>query len=447
MTGRYEVYNIYKESGIDWLGKVPAHWSILSLKSILTERKEKNDPIKTKDILSLTMDKGVIPYSERGGGGNKAKDNLTAYKLAYPNDIVLNSMNVVVGSVGLSKYFGAVSPVYYMLYPRRDEDKVEYFNHIFQSETFQRSLLGLGNGILMKESESSSKLNTIRMRIPMEKLNTQALPRPSEVEQAKIATFLDHETSKIDTLIQKQQQLIELLKEKCQAVISHAVTKGLNPDAPMKDSGVEWFGEIPEEWMVSKVKYKYTNLDGQRAPLSAEERSYMQGKYPYYGASGVIDHVDRFIFDENLVLVSEDGANLLMRSSPISFAAHGKYWVNNHAHILRPHDSNIEFWTEAIEAMDLTPYVTGAAQPKFTSDALRNLVIVYPIEKEERDTISLFINDSKKRYDKLIEKSKVFIELMKEHRTALISAAVTGKIDVRNWQSTEQNQTNKENIL
>ena len=207
-------YSSYKSSGVKWLGEVPEHWEIKSLKSILLERIEKNDPIKTTNILSLMINRGVVPYSERGGGGNKAKEDISSYKLAYKNDIVLNSMNVVVGAVGLSKYFGAVSPVYYMLYPRKKEDKVEYFSNIFKSQTFQRSLLGLGNGILMKESESSNKLNTIRMRIPMDKLNIQVLPYPSEFEQEKIVSFLDHSTLKLDTLIAKQEKLIELLKEK-----------------------------------------------------------------------------------------------------------------------------------------------------------------------------------------------------------------------------------------
>src|SRR5665648_367512 len=103
-----------KDSGIEWIGEIPDDWDIKSLKVILAERKENNNPIKTDFILSLTMDKGVIPYTEKEGGGNKAKEDLTAYKLAYPNDIVLNSMNVIVGSVGLSKYFGCVSPVYYL---------------------------------------------------------------------------------------------------------------------------------------------------------------------------------------------------------------------------------------------------------------------------------------------------------------------------------------------
>ena len=158
-----------KDSGVEWLGMIPINWNVKPMKQILVERKEKNDPIRTNEILSLSIERGVFPYSEKVGGGNKAKEDLTAYKLAYPNDIVLNSMNVIVGAVGLSKYFGCVSPVYYTLYPRTNDYDIRYYSNIFQSSAFQKSLMGYGNGIMMKESDNG-KLNTIRMRIPMEKI-------------------------------------------------------------------------------------------------------------------------------------------------------------------------------------------------------------------------------------------------------------------------------------
>jgi len=213
-----------KDSGVEWIGMIPAHWDVKSLKALLQERKETNKPIKTTNILSLCMYRGVIPYAEKGNSGNKAKEDLTAYKLAYPNDIVLNSMNVVAGSVGLSQYYGAVSPVYYMLRPRKHIDNVRYFNSIFQSESFQKSLIGLGNGILVKQSEITGKLNTIRMRIPMEKLNTVPLPYPSPEEQSQIVEFINQETKKIETLTEKAKQAIILLKERRTALISATVT-------------------------------------------------------------------------------------------------------------------------------------------------------------------------------------------------------------------------------
>ena len=128
-----------KDSGIEWIGNIPEDWTIKRLKHVLEERKEKNDPIKSKDILSLSIDRGVFPYSEKTGGGNKAKEKFEDYKLAYPNDIVLNSMNVVVGSVGKSNYFGCVSPVYYTLFVRNNNYNIDYYNYIFQSNAFKKA--------------------------------------------------------------------------------------------------------------------------------------------------------------------------------------------------------------------------------------------------------------------------------------------------------------------
>ena len=142
-----------KDSGIEWIGEIPEEWKIKRLKALLVERNQKNDNLKTKFILSLGVNYGVVPYSEKEGGGNKAKENLKDYKVAYPGDIVMNSMNIISGSVGISNYMGCVSPVYYMFYPRNNDVNINYYHYLFQTKAFQRSLVGLGNGILIKENE------------------------------------------------------------------------------------------------------------------------------------------------------------------------------------------------------------------------------------------------------------------------------------------------------
>lgn len=141
---------VMKDSGIDWIGKIPQTWNIKKIKYSLKNRSENNAPIKSKNILSLTTKQGVIPLENKIGGGNKPKEDYSNYKLAYPNDIVLNSMNILSGAVGLSKYFGCVSPVYYTFYLDNSFDDIRYYNYIFQTKIFQKSLLGLGNGILIK---------------------------------------------------------------------------------------------------------------------------------------------------------------------------------------------------------------------------------------------------------------------------------------------------------
>lgn len=246
-----------KDSNIQWLGQYPKNWKLERIKYCLQDRVEKNSPIRTKSILSLTAKQGVIPYDQKEGGGNKPKEDLTAYRLAYPGDIVMNSMNILSGAVGLSKYFGCVSPVYYMLRPRNKQEDVRYYNYIFQTRMFQRSLYGLGNGILIKES-GNGKLNTIRMRIPMEKFGGLMIPVAPPSEQKTISDFLDSKCSEIDTISADIQKEIETLEQYRRSVITEAVTKGLNPDVEMKESGIEWVGNIPAHWDVHPLYYYFS---------------------------------------------------------------------------------------------------------------------------------------------------------------------------------------------
>lgn len=242
------------DSGIQWLGMIPTNWTLRKIKYTLQERIEKNNPIKTTDILSLTAKQGVVPYDEKEGGGNKPKEDVTGYRLAYPGDIVMNSMNILSGSVALSNYYGCVSPVYYMLRPQKKTADVRYFNYIFQTTLFQRSLFGLGNGILMKES-GNGKLNTIRMRIPMEKFGDLFIPVAPDDEQKSISDYLDMRCKKIDELIVDIQSQVDILQAQRKAIITEAVTKGLNPEADYMDSGVQWIGKMPRHWKCIRGKY------------------------------------------------------------------------------------------------------------------------------------------------------------------------------------------------
>lgn len=243
-----------KDSGISWLGEYPSDWELKKIKYCLQERVEKNNPVRTTEILSLTAKQGVIPYDQKEGGGNKPKEDVSAYRLAYPGDIVMNSMNILSGSVGLSQYFGCVSPVYYMLRPWKAIEDVRYYNYIFQTTMFQRSLFGLGNGILIKES-GNGKLNTIRMRIPMDKFGGLFIPVAPIDEQKRIADFLDAKCVEIDALTADIQTQIDTLEQYKRSVITETVTKGLNPNAEMKDSGVQWIGNMPAHWDAIRGKY------------------------------------------------------------------------------------------------------------------------------------------------------------------------------------------------
>ena len=423
---KYQQYDEYKDSGVEWLGRIPHGWKVLRGKYVFQEFRERS--ITGEEVLlSVSEYYGVKPRSEKISEGDHLSraESLVDYKKCYKNDLVMNIMLAWKRGLGVSKYDGIVSPAYSVF--RFNKGIHPYFmHHLFRTDLYTSHFKTRSTGVIDS-----------RLRLyPESFLDTEILI-PSYEEQAQIANFLDHETAQIDTLIEKQKILIQLLKEKRQAVISHAVTKGLNPDAPMKDSGVEWLGEVPEHWIVHSIKYAFQSLNFRRIPLSSEVRGELKGCFRYYGASGVIDYIDDYIFDESTVLVGEDGANLLSRSTPLAFSAHGKYWVNNHAHILRPKDELADYWAEIIENIDVTPIVSGSAQPKLTAEALNNLTIAYPSDFHERSQISDYIKKRKKKYNHLINNAQKAIQLMQERRTALISAAVTGKIDLRDWRASE----------
>ncbi len=192
-----------------------------------------------------------------------------------------------------------------------------------------------------------------------------------------------------------------------------------------KDSGVDWLGVIPEHWEVKKLKHIFNNINSIRVPLSAEERGKMVSRvYDYYGASGVIDQVENYLFDEENILIGEDGANLLTRSKRLAFIASGKYWVNNHAHIIKPKTGNIRFFCELLEMIDYSIWVTGSAQPKLTQEALMNIQLLEP-PIEEQTIIANYLDHKTTQIDHLIAKKEQFIQLLEEERVAVINQAVT----------------------
>jgi type I restriction enzyme S subunit len=255
------------------------------------------------------------------------------------------------------------------------------------------------------------------------------LPLPTVQLQKQISFFLDEETTRIHALISKKERQIELLQEKRQAIITKAITRGIDPSANMKDSGVAWIGKIPEEWQVKRLKHIFRNMDYIRIPLSGEDRADLEKIYPYYGASGIIDHVDRYLFDEDLILIAEDGANLLSRSTPLAFIARGKYWVNNHAHILKPYSDNLDFWESTLQSYDYEPLISGSAQPKLTAEALGEIWLPFPPISEQK-RLSDFVKEENSMTNLTSEKIVASILLLREYRSSLITAAVSGQIDV-----------------
>lgn len=231
------------DSGIEWIGMIPEEWKLERLQWHLSEVKESNNPLKTNKVLSLTNKSGVIPYEEKGAQGNVAKEDYTQYKIAYPGTIVANSMNILIGSVGICNYYGCVSPVYYVFRPNECEN-LDFLNYIFQTTGFQKELRKYANGIL-----------EIRLRLSSNNILKRYAAFPSIEVQNKIVAAIKEKETKINALIANEEKQIEKLKEYKQSLITEVVTKGLDPSVHMKDSGVEWIGMIPEGWKVKRLKF------------------------------------------------------------------------------------------------------------------------------------------------------------------------------------------------
>jgi type I restriction enzyme S subunit len=237
-------------------------------------------------------------------------------------------------------------------------------------------------------------------------------------------------------MIHARHRQIKLLEVYRQALIHQAVTGQIDvrtgkPYPAYKDSGVPWLGQVPEHWEVAQVKDVFDCLNHRRVPLSSTERGAMKNRrYDYYGASGVIDKIDDYLFDDELLLIAEDGANLVLRNLPLAIVARGRFWVSNHAHVLKPRNGNIEFLASLMETIDYKPWISGATQPKLTKDRLLSIAIATPPRQEQTEIIKA-IHASKVASSNLIQHARREIELLREYRERLIADVVTGKVDVR----------------
>lgn len=427
-----------KDSGIEWIGEIPKEWEIKRIKAVLNERNESNNPVKTDFILSLTNDRGVIPYTEKGDVGNKSKDDLAGYKLAYQNDIVLNSMNVIIGSVALSAYYGCVSPVYYMLYPRNIEDCVRYYNYLFQTKELQNKLIGYGNGIM-----------EIRMRIQMSKLNTVDFPIPPPEHQHRIADYLDDKCAKIDAIIAREQAVIGKLKAYKLSVITEAVTKGLNPDVPMKDSGIEWIGEIPEHWTVAKIKYGTLKVGSGKTPKGGSEIYSDQGilfirSQNVYDeglriddATYISDEIDNEMKNtrvfENDILLNITGGSIgraCIYPSGLHYAN-----VNQHVCIIRVKKEVFiplymrYLWNSWIGHTSIDIFQSGANREGMNFEQIKNSFM--PLANiNEQDEICRYLDAKCAKIDSAIDKKQAVIDKLTEYKKSLIYEVVTGKKEV-----------------
>lgn len=436
-----QTYSSYVNPDIDWLSKTPSHWGCIPLGRIY--RRVKQTKCSEEQLLSVYRDYGVIPKESRSDNFNKASDDLNAYQLVQIGNLVLNKMKAWQGSIAISEFRGIVSPAYFVYRPLAQvsvETAPKFIHFLLRSVDYIAQYLRHSKGIRVNQWD----------------LDPDALERieillPPLAEQTQIAKFLDYETAKIDALIAKQQQLIALLKEKRQAVISHAVTKGLNPDAPMRDSGVEWLGEVPAHWDIKRLKHLCDQIIAGPFGSSLTKDMFSKSGYRIYGQEQVIANdfslgdyyisnlhytaLSRYRVYENDLLISCVGTFGKIAVVPPDAE---KGIINPRLIKVKPANTvNSHFLSETLKSnvvsQQFEQLSRGGTMGVINIGILSEIVIAVP-SINEQNQIFQHIALTGRFYDQLCDKSEESIHLLQERRTALISAAVTGKIDVRDWQ-------------
>ncbi|WP_297192837.1 restriction endonuclease subunit S [uncultured Campylobacter sp.] len=399
----------YKDSGIEWLGEIPEHWEIKPLRAILNQRNEQNNDLKLQTILSLIKDIGVIPYEEKGNVGNKSKEDLQSYKIARINDLVLNKMNAVIGSLGVSAYNGLVSPIYLVFYIDNPKYLMSYYYYLFQIKSVQKFLKTFAYGI-MEIRESIDYLDFKKM----------FLPTPPLEEQKAIADFLDSKCKQIESFVDKKQKLITLLNEKKQALINECVTKGLNKNIKYKDSGIKHLGKIPKHWKIKKFKHLAIICNGKEQLQVASDN----GVYPIYGSGGIIGKTNQFLYNKQSVLLGRKGTIDKPLFVEIPFWAIDTMFYTKILDIVHS-----KYFYYLCLTIDFKIYTSGSAIPSMTQSDLAEIIFPFAPLQEQKQ-IAEFLDSEISKIDSIIEKIKKQIELIKEYKSTLINQAVCGRINL-----------------
>lgn len=454
MTGRYKAYPEYKESGVDWIGEIPKNWVYLPLKRNFkivngstpksVEASYWDGEITWVTPADLSKIKGEIQNSSKNitiEGLNSCGTSLV------PKGSLILSTRAPIGTVAISSKKLCTNQGCKSLINTTDTENKFYYYVLSVSG---KQLNNLGRG-------------TTFLELSTDELANYAVPMPLLSEQQKIANFLDHETAKIDTLITKQEKLIELLKEKRQAVISHAVTKGLNPDAPMKDSGVEWLGKVPEHWEVMRLKHLIKSLESG-CSVNAADVPAKDNELGVLKTSCV--YTRRFRASENKTVVVEElsrvkcavrkGAIIISRMNTPELVGASALVDTKASNLFLPDrlwqtifderfEVNSEFLAHFMTVEGFRNQISLSAEG--ASSSMQNIAkedylsinVLLP-KREEQTQIVSYIKESEAKFLRLETKALNAIQLMKERKTALISAAVTGKIDVRDWAILDKDQ-------
>lgn len=415
-----------KDSGVEWLGEVPSDWEIRPLWSIYRRVKRTNYPDEL--LLSVYRDYGVIPKTSRDDNHNVESLDLSSYQLVEPSDLAVNKMKAWQGSLSISGIRGIVSPAYFVFKLHTQGLHTGYLHHLLRSMPYVLSYLLASKGVRIGQWD-----------LQPESFRKTPVLLPPLGEQKMIARHIDQETSQIDLLISKKEQLIEKLLERRQALITHVVTKGLDPNAPMKDSGVEWIGVAPKNWESLRVSHLATRKrvkafdlgvvtafrDGQVTLRSNRRIDGFTEATEFHGYQLIkpgqlaVHRMDAFA---GAIGVSDSEG----MCSPVLTVLDCNQKIDAHYLALFLRVAAKSGWIEAL-AKSIRERTSEFGWNELSSQQS----LVPPID-EQRAIVAYLTNETS-QIDTLMQKTKKAIELLKERRQALITQVVTGKMDVRGF--------------
>ena len=427
---QFKQYPSYKPSGVEWLGDVPEHWNLKRFGYLFDENKKKNIGLKETNVLSLSY--GNIKEKNIDDNKGLLPESFETYQIIEPNNIVFRFTDLQNDKRSLrsaiSKYHGIITSAYIAVKTKQNADY-----YLFRAYDLQKVFYSMGEGM--------------RQSLKMDELNKMPVVLPNKDEQKRIVSFLDTETTRIDNLITKQEKLIELLEEQRKSIISHAVTKGLNPNAPMKDSGVEWLGEVPEHWDVMRLKNIGKSIIGltysPNEICDADDDSYLvlRSSNVQNGQLSFLDNVyvkssvsEKLKIKKNDILIcsrngSRDliGKNTIIKNPPKN-STFGAFMT-----VYRSEYADYVYWilNSYIFKAQAGSYLTTTVN-QLTINNLNNMTVPFAPISEQNEIVE-FLSTENLKFNNLISKQKSLIEKLKEYRASIISHAVTGKIDVREF--------------
>lgn len=434
-------YPEYKDSGVKWLPPLPSHWSMQRFKQVFVEREERS-VLGDELLLSVSSYTGITPKSEHVEDGEHLSraESLEGYKVCYPDDLVMNIMLAWNRGLGISRHHGIVSPAY-SVYRLKSRNHPKYLDYLVRSDEY----------IIYFKAFSAGVIDS-RLRLYPDSFRALYCSLPPIDEQERIARFLDAETLKIDGLIEEQEKLITLLKEKRQAVISHAVTQGLDPSAPMKDSGIEWIGAVPVHWKIAATRRLIARIEQGWSP-ECYSRPAEEGEWGILKAGcvnrGVLSELENKALPEELEPLPEyevkEGDLLMSRASGSPELVGSTAFVKSVRPLLMLSDKIFRIHVEDFVVPEYLSWLfnskamrtqiersisgaDGLANNLPQSSLLAFLALVPPASEQLR--IVDHLNMQVDAIDKLVSEAENGIELLQERRRSLISSAVTGKIHV-----------------